>query len=81
MNTELIARLMEAKKYQKKAIEALFPEEMKEHVEVIERELSAMLKECGMELLKEVMQAAEGKTEQKDTTDKTKSGAKKVTIS
>ena len=42
MNTEMLDRIMTARAYQKKAIQALFPEEMNSHLEVIERELKLM---------------------------------------
>mgnify|MGYP007121866443 CR=1 FL=1 len=45
MNTELLERIMIAKEYQKKAVYALFPEEMSGHLEVIEREVRMMAAE------------------------------------
>lgn len=45
MNTEILERIMTAKEYQKKAVYALFPEEMSGHLEVIEKELKMMTAE------------------------------------
>lgn len=42
MNREMSDRIMTAKAYQKKAILALLPEEMSDHLEVIEKELRLM---------------------------------------
>lgn len=42
MNKEILDRLMTAKAYQKKAIYALFPEEMSVHLDAIEKEIKAM---------------------------------------
>lgn len=53
MNKETIQRLKIAGEYQKKAIHALFPEEMGEHLDVIEKELKMMVMELATELLKE----------------------------
>lgn len=55
MNTELIGRMMEARKYQMLAIKALFPEEKQEHIDNIERELKAMFSESVMEILMKCM--------------------------
>lgn len=53
MNKEMIQRMKIAGEYQKKAIHALFPEEMGEHLDVIENELKMMVMEVATELLKE----------------------------
>lgn len=45
MNKEILDRLMTAKAYQKKAIYALFPEEMSVHLDAIEKEIKAMAAE------------------------------------
>ncbi len=45
MSKEIIDRIMTAKEYQKKAIYALFPEEMGVHLDAIEKELRAMAAE------------------------------------
>lgn len=58
MNTEAIGRMMEARKYQKLAIKALFPEEKQEHIDNIERELKALLTESVMENMMKFMSAA-----------------------
>ncbi|MCC3868174.1 hypothetical protein [Terrisporobacter mayombei] len=46
MNKELFDRLCEAKKYQSMAIKALFPENMANHIDVIEKEMKVMMMEC-----------------------------------
>lgn len=53
INKEMIQRLGIAGEYQKKAIHALFPEEMGEHLDVIEKELKMMVMELATEFLKE----------------------------
>ncbi|MGN0351443.1 MAG: hypothetical protein ACI4ES_07300 [Roseburia sp.] len=53
MNKEMIYRMKIAGEYQRKAIRALFPEEMGEHMDVIEKELKMMVMEVITELLKE----------------------------
>ena len=45
MNKEILDRLMTAKSYQKKAVYALFPEEMSVHLDAIEKEIKAMAAE------------------------------------
>lgn len=51
-NQEMIDRIKIAKEYQRKAIRALVPEEMGEHLDVIEKELKMMVMEVITELLK-----------------------------
>lgn len=58
MNAEVIGRMMEARKYQKMAIKALFPEEKQEHIDNIEKELKALLTESMMENMMKFMSAA-----------------------
>ena len=53
MNKEMIHRVKIAGEYQKKAIRALFPEEMGGHLDVIEKEWKMMIMEVAAELLKE----------------------------
>lgn len=48
MNRELLQRLKTAGAYQRKAVYALFPEEMNGHLEVIEKELKMMAAEAVM---------------------------------
>ena len=55
MKADMMNRVMEARKYQKKAIMALFPESMSGHIEVIEKELSAMFMECAVEMASQYM--------------------------
>lgn len=53
MNSEVIDRFKLAGEYQKKAIYALFPEKLGEHLDVIEKELKSIAMEVITELLKE----------------------------
>lgn len=53
MDKEMMKRVRTAGVYQKKAIRALFPEEMSGHLDVIEAELKAMLVEAAMEMMME----------------------------
>lgn len=52
MNKEMLHRMKTAGEYQRKAIRALFPEEMGEHLDVIEKEMKMMVMEAAAELLK-----------------------------
>ncbi len=73
MNKELIKRLKNAGKYQKMAIKELFPKETNAHLEVIERELKAMVSEAAVKWISEF----------KDTDEPAESdseGVKKVEI-
>lgn len=63
MNIEILDRIMTAKAYQKKAILALFPEEMNGHLEGIEKELKWMAGEVLRAVLCET--CARGNAEQK----------------
>ena len=72
MNTEVIGRMMEAKKYQMMAIKALFPEGKQEHIDNIERELKAMFSESMMECMMKCMSAAgDIKSKAEETAGKT----------
>lgn len=51
MNKELLRRIQTAGEYQRKAVYALFPEEMSGHLEVIEKELKMMALEAVMAFL------------------------------
>ena len=53
MNREMMQRIKMAGDYQRKAIRALFPEEMGEHLDVIEKEIKAMVMELVVEIAKE----------------------------
>lgn len=73
MNKELIKRLKNAGKYQKMAIKELFSKETNAHLEVIERELKAMVSEAAVKWISEF----------KDTDEPAESdgeGVKKVEI-
>ncbi|HHV11399.1 MAG TPA: hypothetical protein GXX75_14105 [Clostridiales bacterium] len=50
MNKSMMERITEAKMYQIKALQALLPESVTEHMEVIGRELVAIFMECAKEM-------------------------------
>lgn len=52
MNKEMFHRIKIAGEYQRKAIHALFPEEVGKHLDVIETEIKMMVMEVATELLK-----------------------------
>lgn len=52
MTKEMLHRMKAAGEYQRKAIRALFPEEMGGHLDMIEREMKMMVMEAVAELLK-----------------------------
>jgi len=53
MNSELFKRLRTAGKYQKKAIQALFPESVNHHFAVIEQECKAIFVEAIADCIKQ----------------------------
>lgn len=76
MNKEMMKRMKTAGEYQKKAIRALFPEEMEEHLDVIEKEMKAMFMEMAMTAFMDMKECS------KDTDDtKEEKKARKVDIS
>ncbi len=81
MNKEMMKRMKIAGRYQRKALRALFPEEMSEHLDVIEKEIKAMFMESVMEM---VMEQGNGSfdTDEEENKEKNreKSHAKKVDI-
>lgn len=73
MNQEAVLRIKKALEYKKMAIHALFPKQTVKHLEVIEQEVSAIVKEF-------MMNATQSeKSEKKDENSKT-SKVKKVNI-
>lgn len=56
-------RFQEAKSYQKKAIQALLPEGVVEHLDVIEQELIAVFIECTKDLMEQRREEAEKKSQ------------------
>lgn len=52
MSKEMLRRIKIAGEYQRKAIRALFPEEMGGHLDAIEKEMKMMVMEAAAELLK-----------------------------
>lgn len=73
MNKEMMERIMEAGKYQKMAIRALVPDSKQEHLDVIEKELKALLLEDILSFVETAVKEDSG------TSDKT-GKAHKVTI-
>lgn len=53
MNKEMIKRLKNAGKYQKMALKELFPASANAHLEVIEREIKAMVTEAAVKWMSE----------------------------
>lgn len=78
LNREMLHRIRTAGAYQRKAIRALFPEEMGGHLDVIENEMKAMLLEVAAEWIKDCGKESTVKTEKKSENS---SKAKKVDIS
>lgn len=52
MNKEMLHRMKIAGEYQRKAIHALFPEEMGRHLDVIEKEMKMLVAEAASGLFK-----------------------------
>lgn len=48
INPEFIQKMFEAKRLQKEALESLMPENVREHLSVIEKEVKDLLVECLM---------------------------------
>ncbi len=71
MNKEMKERLRTAAAYQKKAIEALFPERMQEHMKVIGNEMKAIFTELAAGcVLKEAAKEKEKSAQSKDGAEK-----------
>lgn len=66
MNKEIFNRLCEAKKYQSMAIKALFPENVANHLDVIEKEMKVMMMECISDLISpDIFESKDNKEENK----------------
>ncbi|HBI94187.1 MAG TPA: hypothetical protein DDY58_18190 [Terrisporobacter glycolicus] len=66
MNKELFNRLCEAKKYQSMAIKSLFPENMADHIDIIEKEIKIMMVECISDLISlDIFESKDNKVENK----------------
>jgi hypothetical protein len=79
MNKSMMSRFTEAKSYQKKAIQALLPEGVAKHLEVIEQELIAVFIECTKDLTEQRWEGEAGRKNQNVQKEDGKR-AKKVTI-
>lgn len=66
MNKEMLHRMKIAGEYQKKAVRALFPEEMDEHLQVIEKEIKMMVMEIATEWIKQYRDNDHGKNPQEN---------------
>ncbi len=53
MNLETRSRIKEAKQYEILALKALLPKEAQGHIEVIEKEIKAMVMECVLDFIKQ----------------------------
>lgn len=73
----MLHRVKTAGEYQKKAIRALFPDEMKEHLDVIEKEIKSMVMETAAEMMKDRSPNRTDETVAKETK---KAKVKKVDI-
>ena len=81
MNKEMMNRMREARKYQKMAIRALMPERMAEHVDVIEHEVKAMVRETIIDVVKDrVWDNLNEKSQETTASQEKESKVKKVTI-
>lgn len=74
MHEEMWCRVRTAAEYQKKAVRALFPEKMNEHIDVIEREVKLMAAEAAVDFLRgyamKGRKKAEGHEEKRKRDDK-----------
>ncbi|MCM1566722.1 MAG: hypothetical protein FNP40_10115 [Dehalobacter sp. 4CP] len=69
INPEFIQKMLEAKRLQKEALETLMPENVREHLSVIEKEVKDLLVECLV-----------NSSKTSKTTDPTKSDSKVHTV-
>lgn len=72
MNKEFTHKFFEAKRLEKEAFMMLFPENMREHLEVIQKEVKTMLTECVMDA---VLNQTKGQTKAE-----TENNVKKIDI-
>jgi hypothetical protein len=81
MNRSMISRITEAKMYQRKAIQALLPENVAGHLEVIEQELMAIFVECTKEMMNQKQkEGEEAKDNSQPQENRNGNRTKKVTI-
>ena len=73
----MLHRMKTAGEYQKKAIRALFPDGMKEHLDVIEKEIKSMVMETVEEMKKD---KSPNRTDEAVAKETKKSNVKKVDI-
>ena len=72
MNKEMMRRLRTAGSYQRKALRALFPEEVNSHLDVIEGELKEMFREMALEMVMDCKTGDSENNGSKTGTNKTK---------
>lgn len=84
MNQETLNRLREAKRYEIMAIKALFPEKTSKHIDIIEKEVKAIMREFVIDIIKNYdfeMSEEEDKCKDKNKDNKTSNkNVKKVKI-
>ncbi len=70
MDKTMLHRITEARNYGKLAVKALLPEQAAGHLDIIEREIKAMITECVIDMLKQEEEGS--KQEDKNTSEKIK---------
>ncbi len=80
MHKSMMERFQEAKKYQKKALQALLPEGVAGHLEVIEQELTAIFMEGAKELTELICEGEAAKHKSQNSQEQNGKSTKKVTI-
>lgn len=79
-NVEMMRRLRTAGKYQRKAVRALFPEQMSSHLDVIEEEIKGMFKDMALEMVMEYKKCENESCKTGADNGKTTGKTKKVDI-
>ena len=79
-NMEMMRRLRTAGKYQRKAVRALFPEQMSSHLDVIEEEIKGMFRDMALEMVMEYKKCENESCESGADNGKTTGKTKKVDI-
>jgi hypothetical protein len=76
MNREFLDKMKEAKKLEREALKLVLPKNVRGHIEVIEKEMKSMLKECIADCFAEFME----KGTQKNNNEAANSKLHKVEI-
>lgn len=77
MNKEFIKKMMQAKKLGYEALKEIMPEEMKNRVDSIEKEVFDLLKDIAVEMIKD---DADDKADKTGRSDKADKRTKKVNV-